>query len=959
MVRWRVAVFGPLAALAATPVATIPAAAVVAVTSPSANTISLTGTAPNYYYDGVVARGQDKQGAPRGYDAAVVAVADQTNQLLFEMNLYSDCRSSGEPSIVRLDIDTFARKALGPCNLLLLQAGASNMDLLAIDPKDRLLFIAENAAPSQDLVVLSEDTLQVVARWTPPQHALPPAQNAFPYVAGLSWHEATDQLVVMTTQGGGVAGVALSAFDVRAALANGGTASWTSLVTDCTNPMSAGYVGANPYITSDAEAVIVPCELAGLGGSVSAAGQREGIVKLELTPTGPTHRATVAEAPGRVSDLFFDPQFDRGFMPFNQTASYAHGSTVFVYDARTGQFGGSTALGSAEDQASFSLNLDAQTGRFYAVGWRSGMTVVDGRRTPLSPGIVFRDYHAHVSAIPSPVLPPDTVYPYRRVLVQNPGSDDLSKETYPNFTVYADTLPVTSDPPSSVIDRGHTLQGPPPAGSTVSTVFGGTARGYGAHVDVVGGAAGVAADLGSPNFSIPLGNGSKEFLGGVIEQLTLHDTSAQGAASALAIDTSTSYGVAQCTDAQTFGSCAPPPQCPSGLQPLCSYPSLPANTYTSQTWSFPDAACTLPGTKTEDTSGIRYTAPYNEQPTPSDVPQNDAANAAQAHVQCKDSKGRASAEAHVSAIHIGTSGQSVSIGEATSQSQVTPPANGAGVVATTTSHAQVHVDLGLGKTLDIDATQVGTAIANGRPGTASATDTVSFANAYATDNGQVRNLCEGASKDHCRDPQTVVDAINRLFGAEMQVILPQPDSRYFPNGSPGGYTAAVQANLTEQYADQQFNGMTAEVATYLPALRLIMYGYADGNPAISRTIIDLAGVEDDAALGLQAFPPPEICTDCSGGGNGGGTAGTPATTTNVGGGDGSGGTQGNATKPGNPKGPGGIVGLADAVYNGLNWLIRSPLQAAKMLLFLAVMGLPIVLTRRRWTWFDDAGGQSE
>jgi hypothetical protein len=200
----------------------------------------------------------------------------------------------------------------------------------------------------------------------------------------------------------------------------------------------------------------------------------------------------------------------------------------------------------------------------------------------------------------------------------------------------------------------------------------------------------------------------------------------------------------------------------------------------------------------------------------------------------------------------------------------------------------------------------------------------------------------------------------------MHVAMPMPDDRYFHNpkvdstdsgmlvaeGSPGGYQSVIEADVNQQYGDIKFNGMENEEATFLPALRIVLYNPEDGNPGLNRHIVDLAGTQTDAQLGISALNL---------GGNATGAdvaqaavdAGIPAGaplpgTSNF--------VPGDLGGSGGPGGGGltdvanGISGLVARVFDGMKWLFRNPWEALQLGGTVLLLALPYLLMDRRRIW---------
>jgi hypothetical protein len=200
----------------------------------------------------------------------------------------------------------------------------------------------------------------------------------------------------------------------------------------------------------------------------------------------------------------------------------------------------------------------------------------------------------------------------------------------------------------------------------------------------------------------------------------------------------------------------------------------------------------------------------------------------------------------------------------------------------------------------------------------------------------------------------VIQGINDQFPTELNVSFPEPYDVLY-TGSKGGYTAAVEANLVEQYTDRQFNGMQPEEATFLPGMRLVMYN--DGRYGINREVLDFVGVQVDSALAVHYLGPPQlevkaraIPTIIPGTGDDGAEPGTPGILgtpvrivhhllRSLHGGHGAAGLPG--------------VKVIEDLFRGFGLAWRSLGQLLQMFSFVLVLALPLVLMARRQSWLSD------
>jgi len=937
---------------------------------------------------------------------------DSVNRLIFQYNAVT---KSPCPQLVSMDMDTFSVRATQPCGtgsygfLTAAPAGGPVPPNMVIDPVDRVI-IALTSPQGDDrfdnvpltnrneLMVISEDTLKLIGYWYLPSTITARTTQ------GVSWYQSSDksadELIVLSSngaQGSSLPGIDVSAYDIRKALASTpATPSSTQLaaiwdeppqsMSACSYALTPAYNSAGAYHGN--AAVYVPCQL--FHGNFSQFGaSADGVVKIPLTGSGDSEKVDTssklvsAAAPGMSNDFYFDAGKDRGFMPLTANGR----ASALVYDGKTASFMGKIDLGQDEVGSGTAngaiIGLDQATGRIYALD-AEGLTLVDGRRTPVAPGITLSQFaNPNVSSGSTVVLPPDSRNPYTRLL----GPDMGDNNTMPDFFVYADTIPVTEDPPKGQVDN-NTHNGPIAPDATVTKLTGGSARGYGFHLDFVSGYQGVIDDAQPFHVQgLPFGSGNRDLLGSFIDHVSLGSDALQGQASALGDgNNSTMFDYQSCTNVYVPSDCAsilnssycqppvgpPPSPCPTPPAVPTSSPSgSPSPTPTTrQQWPFPVASCyynkqAQSGNAFQDRTGFNATSTDG---TTSMVTDSD--QAATAHVDCSGStvakpstaslSGVAGAAQASSFLRLFKADPLVEVAGASSSAYVIP--------ATATSPTEAHL-LATVHGFSIDVPGEGTlsigtiehdivADSNGIAGSAKTTNTVTISQVSIT--SPIGPFTCG----QC-DPQTVLDQINAAFPYVLHAYAPTADAPFgfatdkvSPNGSPGGYSAVVQADGAEQFGDQQFNDMRAEEASMLPAFRIVMYGVNDGTPNLSRLVMDAAGGEVDTETGLQAqdafgdFPTTDIPNVPQAAIE----AGVPMSS--IGGNIQQPG--GGGATPGTTSGPGGPLGVLMSTLSGLAWLGRSPGAAAQMAAFLSLLGLPLVLLRRRWMWsVEDSEGESQ
>lgn len=654
----------------------------------------------------------------------------------------------------------------------------------------------------------------------------------------------------------------------------------------------------------------------GAQGGVCASGAPAAVsCPKSVTLSPPAPDATVGtQRPNYV----FDPGMDRGYLIYDEPV----GITIDVYDPGTNAFTGRSAVGVQVDADYMAFGFDANSGRLYGIGPTAGLSMVEGRMTRLNPPQQQQDLASNVALDLLPVLPADATYEYPRVLVPysvgNPDPNFCKAScSLPSFELLADRRAPASDP---LADPGSvdllTWNGQiSPTDVTYST-YTANARGYGVHSDFVGSYGSALANLGVTTMggSLPLGAGNRDLLAASVDQLNISNGWLTGNASALRpADSGTAPSVLTCTDVGSVQTCLPPPPASPPNRPNCVPPEAspspaepspqaspvacsPSPPATGQLWPAREATCDS-GHPSADAGGLYLTG---QAPSPS--PGSDGAGSTgQALIPGSDSFARARVDCgatdpvsgsaigqallHGLGLDSGRDGlPSVEIGRAFAITSVAPPASNRGPLSRVSATAQ-GIDIGLpdGTRLSIGyVNHLVSATANGRPGGAGATNIVQLGNIVITTPGKgpfdpptVQQVCVdvdggatpgGHLRDECPDNQKAIDAINgSALGANVHVSLPHPYDPFDPSGkpnfgapagSPGGYQATIQADQPEQFADQQFNGMSREESSYLPALRIEVLN--DGSNGLSRQVLDLAGVQVDAQLGVQDFGPPWV-----------------------------------------------------------------------------------------------------
>ena len=908
-------------------------------------------TFPNWYYE----HRNDPRASTAPWDTSnVSAILDTTRNRVLSTDAY-DC-----PWLVSQDMTTGAALAVdhpmddaSQCPMVPTQPAHSKSSPLVVDTTDGVLAYLTGvwdarfgAEPIHNdnagyLVLASEDTLLPFAQVPLPEE--PSLQ-----FSSIRWYAASDQLILGSSNSSSAAnapgGVVLYSYAMKRLIAGGTQPEWTSVVPQCSALLPSYFARADVVRSSEGGSLSVPCQLLGATPSDGSGGfgpAKDGVVRLHLGAADALGRAcgpdpcpdggsVTAQAPGGSTDFLYDDRSDRGFFVYESGDSI----DLVVYDGHAARFIGRSNVGGPEDLNNVAFGLDDNTGRIFAAGG-AGLTVIEGRSTPVGPGDLYREYGASYQYVNLPVLPPDARHAYRRLLlphvVSQPG---VAQPVGYDFIVVADTRPVLGSSSPASIDA-NTHSGAVAPGSTTSVDYGGNAAGYGVHARWVGGPGGVIGNLTIGRATSPVSTDT-DLLAGQVEHLRIRRGSADGSANPLGDGNGSTASVYQaCSSGPTALGCV-------------NAPGAPGAVAAQQPWAFADAQCSQPGAAA-DASGDSTGAQ-----TSGGSPGGDGQ--AQAHVECAPDHAPA-ADSTLGAFSVAgaagsaAAGLDLAVAQSHVEAAVTPPGQGGRTVAAVTAVARgVHVGLGALGGFDVGAvTQTATVAAGGTAGSASGSDTVTLDDVTLERDGTVETLCSGP----CPDSAATLAKLNSLFAGVLELSLPPVDSRY-AGGSPGGYIAAVQADLDEQYGDAQFNGMSPEEAALHPGVRLVVFGYADGSPSVSRQILDLAGVEADAELGLQVFAPfdagsfaavdQQAAAVAAGLPAGSAVVGVPPAVAALG------------ASAAAPVLGGGLLGVVERAWAGFAWMWQSPAGAVQLALAFGLLGMPVAVARRRRTWMDTVQG---
>jgi hypothetical protein len=887
-----------------------------------------------------------------------------------------------------------------------------------------------------------------------------------PHIVGLSWSDSTRDLTVLTDSRGNPASSIGSQFqppshgplvvvsDFQVHVDDAGAVSlahrWSYAVssTTCTsglynNPVIAGAAIRTQGAKEDA--VFIPCvENLELGPDDVTTSQQFAVVKVVLGARcgtepdqyacpGPTPLVQAAASPVAFAGMLLDPVSERGFLPVSQGAGTGAGVPVLVYEgAGTPTFSTHVVVGKAGSSSrAMEWGLDTVRGRFYALDLTTdgyGLTMIDSRRTPLGIGTQLPDVHPKMGGLGNQVvvMPPDRghdatwiILPWYTDFVT---SGNVVGSRIRQMTVLGDRIPVTSDPAIPDVDHGNTDNtSPTPQGASVDRSFAGGVGGYAAHVTLVGGYGAALRNLqdAGGNFAgVVQRNDMERNLSGSdkqisvfsanVDQLTLANGSAQGAAAVLNDGNGdASHQYAACSQAATPQSCQPP-HCPvqfnttSPRMDPCyaAYSAAVPSAFegpisSGQTWPSPLATCSNPGP--EDSlratkTGLYYASPQSTSsqatPSPTPLPGTDASPAgeksvdpnggARAHVDCAANDSvEGDAWTPSLATDFGTAG--VTVGSGYASASVAPPGDALGSPILSQVTAEVrNIDIRLGSDqtggeLRIgEVQQVASSFAGGRTGTAGTSRTVLLGDMEFVDpQGGHHRFCAGGGSEFAAQAsgcpigsdalQQALAALNQIAPTRFAVLAPQPGAPFglqadgAPKGSPGGYAAQVAATPAEQFGDEQFNGMTSTQASYLPALRLVVY--QDSTSEVAREVIDLAGVETDVHQGVQfdggtdtTTPPPAVVTIQDAAGAAGVNTSELRTIVQ---------NRGNNTNNNLEATASGPLAVIQRVLAGLDWLRRSPAEALEMGGLLALFGMPLLFMARRRSWASNLLGEDQ
>ncbi len=175
----------------------------------------------------------------------------------------------------------------------------------------------------------------------------------------------------------------------------------------------------------------------------------------------------------------------------------------------------------------------------------------------------------------------------------------------------------------------------------------------------------------------------------------------------------------------------------------------------------------------------------------------------------------------------------------------------------------------------------------------------------------------------------VIDVLNRILGSRAQARLPEPDPA-LQQGTPGGYLASVQKDRLEEISARAVNN---DPSTQVPALEIVVFN-DDPTEGRGRQLYQFAGVDASVTYGIFLLNPhesfddlPDALVDLTGG-----VPDLP-----------------DLQVPEQPagNGPPSASGPITVLFEGVNFLFRSPIDALLAAAVWALLFAPVQLAGRR------------
>lgn len=106
------------------------------------------------------------------------------------------------------------------------------------------------------------------------------------------------------------------------------------------------------------------------------------------------------------------------------------------------------------------------------------------------------------------------------------------------------------------------------------------------------------------------------------------------------------------------------------------------------------------------------------------------------------------------------------------------------------------------------------------------------------------------------DQQPLIDVINRALGSRGIASAPPPDAA-LRQGTPGGYLASLQKDRLEEISSRSVNN---DASTQVPALQIVIFN-DDSTKGRGRQIYQFAGVDASVTYGIYLLNPDEFFDD--------------------------------------------------------------------------------------------------
>lgn len=183
------------------------------------------------------------------------------------------------------------------------------------------------------------------------------------------------------------------------------------------------------------------------------------------------------------------------------------------------------------------------------------------------------------------------------------------------------------------------------------------------------------------------------------------------------------------------------------------------------------------------------------------------------------------------------------------------------------------------------------------------------------------------------DTQPLIDVINRALGNRGRVSSPKPDGQ-LSQGTPGGYLASVQKDRLNEISSRAVNN---DPSTQVPALELLVFN-DDRNQGRGRQVYQFAGVDASVTYGIYLLNPEEIdpCLLTPGCFEDAIDDFVPDSPI----GD-------DLPPPEVPDQPPPHQGPLKMLFSGVNFLLRSPIDAMLAAAVWAILFAPVQLSARR------------